>query len=46
LGAAEELARRNEEKGQAVRAAAEAAGVTCAWPLFATVPNRFASQVA
>ena len=46
MGAAEELARRNEEKGQAVGAAVDGAGVTWAWPLFAAVPNRFASQVA
>ena len=46
MGAAEELARRNEEKGQAVGAAVDGAGVTRAWPLFAAVPNRFASQVA
>ena len=46
MGAAEELARRNEENGQAVGAAAEGAGLTWAWPLFAAAPNRFACQVA
>jgi hypothetical protein len=47
LGGAEKLlACRSKENCQKIRAAVEGAGAITASPLFASVPNRFASQVA